>query len=169
MSRFDRIVDNKNAETTEAERKAAEEKKAKELETERRKAQYLPIIRKYWQQFQEVIPRLTYSGERKVYSSFLFISWEKDKKIRWFTDYCRNDFEYGFDARGNLYRRGDYSTYHAKGISIEEIVFEMLPWKTYSHAEDWSDEKRKWCSIIRKEMLDGNVDEAVAKYFESLI
>ena len=102
------------------------------VEIERRKAQYLPIIRKYWEQFQEVIPRLTFSDERKVYTSFLFISHEANKQIKWFIDYCSNDIKYGFDAKGRFYRRGDYSCYPMKCKSIENIIFDMLPWHQYS-------------------------------------
>ena len=74
MSRFDKAVDKKNAELTEAQKREEAEKRKKELELERRKAQYLPIIRKYWQQFQEILPKLDYGLTTKVFESVLFIS-----------------------------------------------------------------------------------------------
>ena len=169
MSRFDRAVEKKNAELTETQRREEAEKREQELELERRKAQYLPIIRKYWQQFKEVLPKLDYGYTTTVFSSFLFISHESEKKIKWFKNYNRGDAKYGFDPKGNIYIRGDYSTYHAKIDSIEELIFDCLPWKDYRNLEDMFYNARKWYVAIRQEIVNGTVDEAVAKYFESLI
>ena len=169
MSRFDRVVDQKNAEAAAAEKRAEAEKREQELELERRKAQYLPIIRKYWQQFKEALPKLDYGYTTTVFSSFLFISHESEKKIKWFRNYNNGDAKYGFDPKGNIYIRGDYSTYHAKIDSIEELIFDCLPWKDYRNLEDMFDNARKWYVAIRQEIVNGNADEAVAKYFESLI
>ena len=168
MSRFDKAVDKKNAELTEAQKREEAEKREKELELERRKAQYLPIIRKYWQQFKEVLPKLDYGYTTTVFSSFLFISHESEKKIKWFRKYGGYG-TYGFDPKGNIYRKGDYSTYPAKIKSIEELIFGMLPWNKFMNPDDYSEDGRKWYVAIHQEIENGNADEAVAKYFESMI
>ena len=181
MSRFDKVLDKKNAEQTLSEQKAEAEKRDRELEIERRKAQYLPIIRKYWQQFQEVLPRLNYDDTTEVVLNVPLVSLTKKIKVKWLNN-LNDAVIYCLDKKGKVYisARKFYYDYvkPIKDSDIEETIFNLLPWSEYDYwtknhtvkiDEDLSVSKRKAIGAVFPEMKDGNADEAVAKYFESLI
>ncbi len=182
MSRFDKVLDKKNAEQTLAEQKAEAEKRDKELEIERRKAQYLPIIRKYWQQFQDVLPRLDYDSTTELVLSVPFVSLTKKIKVKWLNN-LHNGVIYCFDKKGKIYISAAKYYYSyvkpVKDSDIEETLFNLLPWPHYDYwmkyhtynsiDDDLSESIRKGIIAVLPEMINGNADEAVAKYFESLI
>ena len=180
MSRFDKVIDKQNAEAAAAKKQAEAEKREEERRIERRKQQYFPIIRKYWQEFQTVLPRLSYKITSKVTSKILLVEFQRKAKVRAFFSLSGRQ-EYCFDMKGNCYQK-NYAYNHYEYIhsvdpdSVPEAVFNMLPWGSYdawekrkNHGinEDLSERERKAIGAVLTEMINGNADEAVAKFFES--
>ena len=183
MSRFDKVIDKQNAEAAAAKKQAEDEKREQERRIERRKQQYLPIIAKYWQEFQSVLPRLSYEYDSTVLTKFLMVDLKRKVKVRPFLSLSAMS-EYCFDMKGNCYRRNNFHNSFFQYIrtvdpdSVPEVIFNMLPWSSYDgwrknktfrykSNDDLSAREQKAIEAVLTEMIDGNADEAVAKFFES--
>jgi len=185
MSRFDKIIDEKNAEAKEAEDRKTVENSIGILKSEQRKALYMPAIKKYWQEFKTSLGRLKYDTDVTVLTKVLFVTFRKKTKIRSFRDYNAGYDKYGFDIDGNcyedLYTSSVNYVKYVKAVndkSVEEVIYDMLPWSQYEYwlkykmdkfLDDWFIERRAKMSSVLTEMKNNNPDEAVAKYFETLL
>ena len=185
MSRFDKIIDEKNAEALEAENRKSVKDNIDVLKGEQRKTLYMPAIKKYWQELQPSLVRLKYDMDVTVLTKTLLVTFRKKAKIRSFRDYNAGYDKYGFDINGNcyevLYTSSVNSVKYVKAVkdkSVEEIIYGMLPWSQYEYwlkykrdkfLDDWFIERRAKMNSVLTEMRNNNPDEAVAKYFESLL
>ena len=185
MTRFDKIIDEKNAAAEKAENKATVESDIEGLKQQQRRMRYMPAIEKYWQQFKLSLNRLTYNTDVTVQSKVLLVTLNRKTKVRWFENYNSIANEYCFDVNGNCYENSFVSNVnyvrYVKPVndkSAEELIYDMLPWSMYDYwlkykqrkmLDDWFIDKRTKMNTVLNEMINGNADEAVAKYFETLL
>ena len=179
MSRFDNYIEEKNAIESEKLSKEETEKKEREQLWEERKKTYLPVIKEKLTEFTDVLPRIKKWASMRCFveKRILGIKSIKEKPVTvielvGLNYYSRDDSYWPgiyIGKDGKYYKKRPYAG--VTEIDIDEMtseIFKNLPWepidyvKRYPNALDRSDE-------IANEILAGNVEEAVYKYFEKCL
>ena len=183
MGRFDNYIDSQNAKEQGIIDKREAEKTEKELLLENRKREYIPVIKKTLLEFNNVLPRIKRWGNARefVRGSILGFKTFKEKPIQLieFRYYNTTDREISTYARtfiskdGRYFKKADY----ARGLAVDgeltldemaNLVFGYLPWEPYdSYGRNGFEGQR--CDEIIKAIADGNAEEAVYKYFETVL
>lgn len=178
MSRFDSFIDEKQSVESEKRSKEETEKREREqLRAERKKA-YLPVIKEKLIEFNDALPRIKNwsNGRCFVEKSFLGIKTVKEKPVSIIEleglNYMSRDDAYNsgifIGKDGKYYKKRPYAG--VTEIDIDEMateIFGNLPWEPIDYAKRYN-QKNPSGEIIN-EILAGNIEEAVYKYFEKCL